>query len=100
MSEEKMTKEKKVVAKTKLTEETKLFGENKAVDLYIAGFIESMAKTNTEKITGDNNSYLKVLVTTIVMMWKVETKILMIGPSGQAIQSSENQRLNRVILTT
>jgi hypothetical protein len=68
MSEEKMTKEKKVVAETKLTEETKLFGENKAVDLYIAGFIESMAKTNTEKITkeileglsedtGDNDSY-------------------------------------------
>jgi hypothetical protein len=50
MSEEKMTKEKKVVAETKLTEETKLF-EEKAVDPYIAGFIESMAKTNTEKIT-------------------------------------------------
>jgi hypothetical protein len=51
MSEEKMTKEKKVVAETKLTEETKLFEEKKVVDPYIAGFIESMAKTNTEKIT-------------------------------------------------
>jgi hypothetical protein len=68
MSEEKMSKEKKVVAETKLTEETKLFEEKKAVDLYIAGFIESMAKTNTEKITkemleglsedtGDSDSY-------------------------------------------
>jgi hypothetical protein len=63
-----MSKEKKVVAETKLTEETKLFEEKKAADPYIAGFIESMAKTNTEKITkeileglsedtGDNDSY-------------------------------------------
>jgi hypothetical protein len=35
----------------KLIEKTKLFEEKKAVDPYIAGFIESMAKTNTDKIT-------------------------------------------------
>ena len=35
----------------KLTEETKLFEEKKVADSYIAGFIESMAKTNTKKIT-------------------------------------------------
>jgi hypothetical protein len=63
---EKMSMEKKVVAETKLTEETKLFEEKKAVDPYIAGFVESMA--NTKKITreileglsedtGDSNSY-------------------------------------------
>ena len=46
-----MSKEKKVVAEMKLTEETKLLEEKKVVDPYIAGFIESMAKTNTEKIT-------------------------------------------------
>jgi hypothetical protein len=46
-----MSQEKKVVAETKLTEEEKLFEEKKAVDPYIAGFVESMAKTNTEKIT-------------------------------------------------
>jgi hypothetical protein len=62
MSGEKMTE------KEKLTEETKLFEEKKATDPYIVGFIESMAKTNTEKITkeileglskdtGDNDSY-------------------------------------------
>jgi hypothetical protein len=62
MSGEKMTE------KVKLTEETKLFEEKKVVDPYIAGFIESMAKTNTEKITkeileglsedtGDSDSY-------------------------------------------
>jgi hypothetical protein len=34
----------------KLTEETKLFEEKKVVDPYTAGFFESMAKTNTEKI--------------------------------------------------
>jgi hypothetical protein len=54
--------------KVKLTEETKLFEEKKVADPYIAGFIESMAKTNTEKITkeimeglsedsDDNDSY-------------------------------------------
>jgi hypothetical protein len=54
--------------KVKLTEETKLFEEKKVADTYIAGFIESMAKTNTEKITkeileglsedtGDSDSY-------------------------------------------
>jgi hypothetical protein len=46
-----MSQDKKVVAETKLTEEEKLYEEKKAVNPYIAGFIESMAKTNTEKIT-------------------------------------------------
>jgi hypothetical protein len=46
-----MTEENKVAAKTKLTEETKLFEEKKVVDPFIAGFIESMSKTNIEKIT-------------------------------------------------
>jgi hypothetical protein len=48
-----MSQEKKVVAEIKLTEEEKLFKEKKAVDPYIAGFVESMAKTNIEKITKD-----------------------------------------------
>jgi hypothetical protein len=54
--------------RVKLTEEMKLLEEKKVVDPYIAGFIESMAKTNTEKITkeileglsedtGDGDSY-------------------------------------------
>ena len=62
MSGERMTE------KEKLTEESKLFEEKKAVDPYVAGFVESMAKTNTEKITkeileglsedtGDSDSY-------------------------------------------
>jgi hypothetical protein len=34
------------------------------------------------------------------MMWKVGMKILKIGPSDQAILSSENQPLNKVILRT
>jgi hypothetical protein len=68
MSGEKMSQEKKVVAETKMTKEAKLFEEKKAVDPYVAGFVESMAKTNTEKITkeileglsedtGDSDSY-------------------------------------------
>jgi hypothetical protein len=63
-----MSQDKKVVAETKLIEEEKLFEEKKTVNPYIAGFIESMAKTNTEKITkeileglsedtGDSDSY-------------------------------------------
>jgi hypothetical protein len=46
-----MSQDKKVAAETKLTEEEKLFEEKKAVNPYIAWFIESMAKSNTEKIT-------------------------------------------------
>jgi hypothetical protein len=63
-----MSQDKKVAAETKLTEEEKLFEEKKAANPYIAGFIESMAKSNTEKITkeileglsedtGDSHSY-------------------------------------------
>jgi hypothetical protein len=46
-----MSQDKKVVVETKLSEEEKLFEEKKAANPYIAGFIESMAKSNTEKIT-------------------------------------------------
>jgi hypothetical protein len=46
-----MSQDKKVAAETKLTEEEKLFEEKKVVNPYIAGFIESMAKSNIEKIT-------------------------------------------------
>ena len=63
-----MSHGKKAAAETKLTKEEKLFEEKKAVNPYIAGFIKSMAKTNTEKITkeileglsedtGDSDSY-------------------------------------------
>jgi hypothetical protein len=63
-----MSQDKKFAAETKLTKEEKLFEEKKAVNPYIVGFIESMAKTNTEKITkeileglsedtGDSDSY-------------------------------------------
>jgi hypothetical protein len=48
---EKMTEEKKMIAETKVTEETKLFEEKKTADPFIAGFVKSMSKTNTEKIT-------------------------------------------------
>jgi hypothetical protein len=34
------------------------------------------------------------------MMWKVGMKILKIGPSDQAMLSSESRPLNRVILRT
>jgi hypothetical protein len=63
-----MSQDKKVAAETKLTKEEKLFEEKKTMDSYIARFVESMEKTNTEKITkeilegvsedtGDSDSY-------------------------------------------
>jgi hypothetical protein len=48
-----MSEEKKMTAETKVTEETKLFGEKKIADPFIIGFVESMSKTNTEKITNE-----------------------------------------------
>jgi hypothetical protein len=46
-----MSEEKKMTEEKKITEEKKLYEEKKAADPFIAGFYESMAKTNTEKIT-------------------------------------------------
>jgi hypothetical protein len=63
-----MSGEKKMTEENKISKETKLYEEKKVVDPFIAGFYESMAKTNTEKITkeimeglsedsGDSDSY-------------------------------------------
>jgi hypothetical protein len=46
-----MSGEKKMTKERKITEETKLYEEKKVADPFIAGFYESMAKTNIEKIT-------------------------------------------------
>jgi hypothetical protein len=46
-----MSQDKKTATETKLTEVEKLFEEKKDANPYIAGFIESMEKSNTEKIT-------------------------------------------------
>jgi hypothetical protein len=46
-----MSKEKKVSELPKVSEMTKATEEKKAMDPFIAGFYESMAKTNIEKIT-------------------------------------------------
>jgi hypothetical protein len=44
-----MSEEKKMTEEKKITEEKKLYEEKKVVDPFIAGFYESMAKTNTKK---------------------------------------------------
>jgi hypothetical protein len=88
-----MSQEKKVAAETKLTEEEKLF-EDKTVDPY-CWICRVDGKTNIEKINKRYwKAYLKILVTTIAMMWKVGTKILRIVPGGQVIKSSENRPSN------
>jgi hypothetical protein len=51
MSEEKKMTKEKLTEKQKLTEEKKLYEEKKVADPFIAGFYESMAKMNIEKIT-------------------------------------------------
>jgi hypothetical protein len=51
MSEQKKMTEEKMTEEKKLTEENKLYEEKKIADPFITGFYESMAKTNTEKIT-------------------------------------------------
>jgi hypothetical protein len=64
-----MSQDKKVPAETKLTEEEKLFEEKKAVNPYIARFIESMEKTIQRRLLRRYwRAYLKILVTAIVMM--------------------------------
>jgi hypothetical protein len=87
-----MSQVKKIAAEPKLTEEEKLFEEKKAANPYIAGFIESMAKSNTEKITkeilegmsedtGDSDDY----------DGEAGEKILRIGCGGRVIQFLGNQ---------
>jgi hypothetical protein len=46
-----MTEEKKMTEEKNITEEKKLYEEKKVADPFIDRFYESMAKTNTEKIT-------------------------------------------------
>jgi hypothetical protein len=46
-----MSEEKKMIEEKKISEEEKLYEEKKVADPFLAGFYESMAKTNTEKIT-------------------------------------------------
>ena len=42
-----MSEEKKMTEEKKMIEEKKLYEEKKVADPFIAGFYESMAKTNT-----------------------------------------------------
>ena len=46
-----MSEEKKMSKEKKISDEEKMYEEKKVADPFIAGFYESMAKTNTEKIT-------------------------------------------------
>jgi hypothetical protein len=91
MSGDKMTEEKKT------TEETKLFEERKVADPYNTGFIESMAK-HRKLLRRSWRVYPKILMTVIVMTWKVGMKTLRIGRGAQAILPSENRLSIKVIL--
>jgi hypothetical protein len=94
-----MSQDKKVAAETKLTEEEKLFEQKKVVNPYIARFIESMAKTNIEKITkeilegqsedtSESDSYGA----------DSGGEDSEIDPGGRVMQFSENQPSSKVTL--
>jgi hypothetical protein len=53
-----MSEEKKMSKENKISEEEKMYEEKKVAYPFIAGFYESMAKTNTEKITKEIMAYL------------------------------------------
>ena len=84
-----------------MSEDKKVVGDSKlslSEEMHL-GFLQSMSKTNTEKILGRFwRVYLKILVTVIVMMLKVGVKILRIGPGGQVIRFSENRPSNKITL--
>jgi hypothetical protein len=88
-----MSQDKKVVAETKLSEEEKLLEEK------IAGFIESIAKTNTEKITKEILEGLSE-DTDDSDIYDAESgaKTPKISPGDQVMQSSRNRLSDRVIL--
>jgi hypothetical protein len=83
----------------KISEEEKMFEEKKVADPFIAGFYESMAKTNTNKITKEIMADLsEILMIVMTLMWKVDMKILRTGRGDQAIPSSENRLLSKAML--
>jgi hypothetical protein len=85
-----MSEDKKAVAESKLSlsEEMHL------------GFLQSIAKTNTEKITREILEGLSEdTVTVIAMMWIVVVKIPKIDLGDQAMRFLGNQVLNKAILS-
>jgi hypothetical protein len=99
--EKKISQEKKVLVETKLTEEARLFEEKKLWILMLLDLLSRWQRQTQRRLLKRYwKVYLKILVTTIDMMWKVGMKILRIGPGGQAILSSGNRPSNRVILRT
>ena len=87
-----MSQDKKTIAETKLTGE-------KVLEKKTDEFVESIAKTNTEKITKE---ILEGLFedTDDSDIYDVESgaKTLKISPGDQVMQSSGNQLSNRMIL--
>jgi hypothetical protein len=94
-----MSEEKKMAGE-KITEEKKLYEEKKVADPFIAGFYESMAKTNTEKITKEIMEGLSE-DSDGIDSYDAESgdEDSEDRPGGQAIQSSGNRASNKVILT-
>jgi hypothetical protein len=95
----KMSGEKKMTEEKKTTGETKLYEEKKVADPFITGFIESTAKQIQRKLLKRSwRVYPKILMTVIVMTWKVGMKTLRIGHGAQAILSSEDRLSSKIIL--
>jgi hypothetical protein len=70
--------------------------DNKSVDSALAGFYETMERTNVEKITDEMLAGLSgIPVITRALMLKVRTKMPKIGRGGQAMLFSGNQLSNK-----
>jgi hypothetical protein len=95
-----MSEEKKMSKEKKMSENKKISEEKKFVDPFLVGFYESMAKTNTKKITKE------IMVDLSEDSDDSDDYDVESGdedsedrPCGQAIPSSESQPLNKVKLT-
>jgi hypothetical protein len=87
-----MSEEKKMTEEKKIAEEKKLYEEKKGLSLWRKRILRKLLRKSWKFCP-------KILMTVIVMTWKVETKILKIDRGDQAIPSSENLLLNKIKLT-
>jgi hypothetical protein len=87
---------------SKMSEDKKAVGDSKlslSEEMHL-GFLQSMSKTNTEKILGRFwRVYLKILVTVIVMMRIVVVKTPKIDLGDQAMRFLVNRVLKKAILS-
>ena len=85
-----------------MSEDNKVVGGSKlslSEEMHL-GFLQSMSKTNTEKITKEIwKVYLKILVTVTAMTWIVVVKTPKIDHGDQVMRFLVNLVLKKIILS-